>query len=94
MTRRHWWILVTVLSGLHLATLAVLIFYCVDQYYDRACPLDVFGKILSFPAVVLFPIAGTLSIPLIFANSCLWGLVFAAPYRAFKGWQLVSGDSQ
>jgi hypothetical protein len=83
-----WWATTLIFAAVHFVALVAANFYCLDNYYDKPCPIDWLGKTLISPAHFFFPLLGNSSAGLFLLplNSFLWGAVLAEPIRWFCGW--------
>jgi hypothetical protein len=76
------------ISAFHLLVVFALVFYCLDNYYERACPVDTYAHVLTFP---MFPFLEALSLPKalnlagLLINSYLWGILLANVVTRIKG---------
>jgi hypothetical protein len=81
-----WWVLAIGFAIGHFTAFGCVFFYCLDNYYDGACPLDWLGMTLVLPAYFIFPLLGKISFVLLPLNSFFWGCVLAEPVRWWLGW--------
>jgi hypothetical protein len=85
-----WWCAVILFAIAQYVTLILMFLYCLDNYYDKPCPLDSIGYVLVSPAYFFFPLFGDSPLPILLfllaLNSLLWGCVLAEPFRWWFGW--------
>ena len=68
---------VLAVGAIHLIAVLGTGLYCLDNYYDRICPLDTYVKVLAYPALLVVEhtaLPKALNLLLLLLNSWLWGV--------------------